>query len=67
MAGGELSALEKDINAAIKLVLSEVEVAARTTPRDACHPYACEERRKRIIKVMWDLFRRWKKSQEGIE
>lgn len=51
-------ALEKDVNAAIKQLLSEVEIAARTMPVDACEPYACDERRARVIRIVWTLARR---------
>lgn len=50
--------LERDVNATIKLVLSEVEIAARMLPVDACEPYACEERRKRVIRAIWNLYKR---------
>lgn len=50
--------MEKDVAATIKLVLSEMEIAARMRPEDAAHPYACEARRKAVIKAIWNLYRR---------
>lgn len=54
----ELARLEKDVNATIKLILSEMEIAARTPPAEAAHPYECERRRKIIIRAIWSLGRR---------
>lgn len=50
--------LKKDASKCIKQILSEVEIAARMQPVDACHPYKQEERRKVIINAIWDLYRR---------
>lgn len=55
---GTREELEKDVNAAIKQVLSEMEIAARQRPEDACHPYACEQRRKVVMRVIWHVYRR---------
>ena len=49
---------EKDVNAAIKQILSEMELAARTPPVEACHPYQCDARRKLVIRTIWALFKR---------
>lgn len=50
-------ALEKEVNATVKQVLSITEAAARTPPIIACEPYAVEERRKRLIRAMWKLYK----------
>jgi hypothetical protein len=54
----ETERIERDVNAIIKLILSEVEIAARMLPEVACHPYECEKRRKVIIKAIWAIGRR---------
>jgi hypothetical protein len=59
-----LERLEKDVNAAIKALLSEMEIAARTPPMDACHPYECERRRKLVIRTVWALGRRLRPEGE---
>jgi hypothetical protein len=51
-------ALEKDVNATVKLILSEVELAARTPPVEALHPYEVDARRKRVIRALWLLYKR---------
>ena len=62
---GQWEAVEKDTNAAIKNILCEVEIAARTEPGEACQPYVQEKRRQVVIRTIWGLVKR--SVQEGIE
>jgi hypothetical protein len=50
--------LEKDVNAAIRRILCEVDMAAAQDPVTACHPYIAESRRKAIVRAVWQVFRR---------
>jgi hypothetical protein len=56
--GEVLTPQEKDVQSAIKLILSELEVTARMLPETACHPYECDRRRKVVIQTFWKLYRR---------
>jgi len=60
----DLIRLEKDVNATIKLILSEVEIAARMLPVESCHPYECERRRKVIIRAIWALGKRLRPMED---
>lgn len=57
-------ALEKDVNAAVKQLLNEMEIAARTPPVDACEPYACDDRRKKVIRIVWSLYKKVRAASE---
>jgi hypothetical protein len=50
--------VERDVNAAIKQVLHELEEAARQAPAVALHPYALEGRRKVVIRAFWTVVKR---------
>lgn len=49
--------LEKDANSTIKLVLSEMEALAGMPPEHAGEPYAFDERRRRVVRKIWQLFK----------
>lgn len=49
--------LERDVGALIKATMLEIEEAASQAPEIAAHPHALEQRRKRVIKRIWDLAR----------
>jgi hypothetical protein len=49
--------LEKDVNAALKLILSEMEMLAALPPEIASEPYAFEERRRKVVRRIWDLYK----------
>jgi len=49
--------LEKDVGAAIKLILTELEDASLEEPLVACHPVAFNERRRRVVRTIWALYK----------
>jgi hypothetical protein len=49
--------LEREANAVIKLVLSEMELLAAMDPDEACDPYTYNERRRRVVRKIWSLFK----------
>jgi len=49
--------LEKDVGAAIKLILTELEDASLEDPLLACHPNAFDERRRRVVRRVWQLYK----------
>lgn len=49
--------LEKDANSTIKLVLSEMEALAGMPPEQAGEPYSFDERRRRVVRKIWQLFK----------
>jgi len=49
--------LEKDIQATVKLVLTEMETLAAMDPTKASEPYGFEERRRRVIRKLWTTFK----------
>lgn len=51
------SQLEKDTNAAIKLILSEMELLAALPPEIASEPYSFEERRRKVVRRIWNLYK----------
>jgi hypothetical protein len=53
-----MTGIEKDVNATIKRLLEIVEAAAAAEPVVACEPYACEDRRRLVIKTVWGLYKR---------
>lgn len=50
--------LERDANATIKALMSELEQASSEDPKIAAHPYKLAARRKIIVKSVWALVRR---------
>lgn len=48
--------LQAEVSATIKLVLTEMEDLAVMAPEDA-YPYAYEERRQRVMKKIWNLYK----------
>lgn len=57
--------LEKEVNRTIKILLNEMEIAARTPPFEACHPYQCDERRRTVIREVWNLYKRCRANGES--
>lgn len=49
--------LEKDVNATIKFVLSEMETLASLPPEVAGHPYTFGERRRQVVRKIWGLYK----------
>lgn len=49
--------LEKECNSTIKLVLIEMEALAALPPAQASDPYEFQERRQRVVRRMWSLFK----------
>ncbi len=49
--------VRKDVAALIKLVLSELEVVASLPPELASSPYEFDERRKRIVRRIWSVYK----------
>ena len=47
--------LEKDANALVKLLLFEMEYLAATDAEVAAEPYAFDERRRRMVRKIWNL------------
>lgn len=45
--------IEQDVNATIKLVMSEFEDVAVLPPEIACEPVAFNARRRRLIRAIW--------------
>lgn len=55
--GKSLQQLEKEVNALLKLMLSELETCAALPPEEACDPYTFNERRHRLVRKTWNLFK----------
>ncbi len=49
--------LRKDVSAAIKLILTEMETLAGLPPEQAFHPVEFDERRRRVVRRLWQLFK----------
>lgn len=49
--------LEKECNSTVKLVLLEMEALAALPPEQAGEPYAFQERRQRVVRKIWLLFK----------
>lgn len=49
--------LRKDASATIKLILTELEEVALLPPEQACHPVLFDERRRRIVRRIWQLYK----------
>jgi hypothetical protein len=52
-----LQQLEKECNSAIKLILLEMETLAALPPEQASSPVVFNERRERVIRKVWGLFK----------
>lgn len=50
--------LRRDVNAAIKRIMEELESASREAPEVAVHPYKLQDRRDVVVRTLWQLFRR---------
>jgi hypothetical protein len=60
MPGKTEEQLDRDTNALIKLVLLDMEELASLPPAMAAHPYELEQRRKRVIRRIWQLVKDFK-------
>jgi len=49
--------LEKECNSTVKLVLIEMETLAAMPPEVASDPYEFQERRQRVVRRIWSLFK----------
>ena len=49
--------LEKECSRVIKLLLGHMEELAGLPPAQAAHPLLLEERRREIIRAIWNLFK----------
>lgn len=49
--------LEKECNSTIKFVLIEMETLAALPPAIASDPYTFQERRQRVVRRLWALFK----------
>jgi hypothetical protein len=49
--------LEKECAATIKLILSEMETLASMPPAAAGEPDGFDERRRRVVRKVWHLFK----------
>ena len=49
--------LEKECNALIKLVLSQMEELAAMPPEQASAPYEFNERRRVVVRKIWTIFK----------
>ena len=49
--------LEKECQSTVKLVLIEMEQLASMEPKDAGEPYGFEQRRQRVVRKIWSLFK----------
>jgi hypothetical protein len=49
--------LERDVSATIKLILTEMEQLAGLPPAIAAEPYALQDRRKRVVRKIWSLYK----------
>lgn len=49
--------LQRDVAATIKLILTELETVAGLAPDVACHPVAFDERRRRVVRKIWALYK----------
>jgi len=47
----------KDVQAAIKAVLCDVEQLAAMPPEQACHPTTFDDVRRRIVRRFWSLYK----------
>lgn len=54
--------LDRETNALIKLILSDMEELAAMAPAEAAHPYELEQRRTRVIRRIWRLTRDYKEA-----
>jgi hypothetical protein len=57
MAGKSLRQLEADVNATLRLVLCEMEELAQLDPLEATEVYSFDDRRRRVFRRVWDLFK----------
>lgn len=55
----DVRALEADVNALLKVVLSELDEVAMLPPEAASEPYALEDRKRRIKRRVWEHHRRY--------
>lgn len=49
--------LYKDVQAAIKAILCDVEQVAAMQPEKACEPQHFDEVRRRIVRRLWGLYK----------
>lgn len=54
--------IEQDVNALIKLVLTEMEMLASMEPEQARHPYEMDQRRRRVVRRIWALVKTVKET-----
>jgi hypothetical protein len=47
--------VEAEVSAAIKLILSEMELLASLPPEEACEPVEYNRARHRVIRKLWNL------------
>lgn len=47
--------VEQEVNATIKLLMSEMERLAALPPEEACDPVEFNERRHQLIRKVWNL------------
>jgi hypothetical protein len=52
-----LKQLEAEAQATIKLIMVEMETLASQPPAQACEPDAFNERRRRVVRKIWGLFK----------